>query len=61
LPWAGISRPFRAFINFVASFAGNFVGNFVEIARNHESTKEKVQFAANARETGLSGWMKRAD
>ncbi len=25
LPWAGISRPFRAVINFVASFVGNFV------------------------------------
>ena len=38
LPWAGMSRPFRAFINFVASFVGNFVA-FVESDSSREGAE----------------------
>jgi hypothetical protein len=40
LPWAGISRPFRAFIHFVASFVSNFAA-FVESGR--ESPREAAK------------------
>jgi hypothetical protein len=55
-------RPFRAGINFVASFVGNFVA-FVESNResSREDAKNRNRECTNARENGLSGWMKCAD
>ena len=47
MPWAGISRPFRAFINFVASFVGNFVAFdaccrfFLTEARRHRGAENR--------------------
>ena len=59
LPWAGISRPFRAGINFVATFVGNFVAfverNWWPLTEAQRRGETEPRMHANSHVNGISG------